>query len=190
MTSRRLATTTVATLTLLAMLVAGCGRQEPTPVAESGSTVAAGPPPTPSSTKVTAPPGPKLKSTPACVAFSRFKLTQLGVSSARPEDRDRLIEVMNQQANDTREQLPQFAEAINQQVLTLRKTIAGTVTDDDKAKNQKAQDQLGGWYQQTCLEDPSGATPTTAASASTTTPSVPKSTTTTAAQRTTTTTKR
>ncbi|MFN8041385.1 MAG: hypothetical protein U0Q07_19365 [Acidimicrobiales bacterium] len=186
MNPRRLATTTVTSVVLLAVLLSGCGRQEPTPVAESGGAAASGPPPTPSSTKPTAPPGPKLKSTPACVAFSRFKLTQLGVSTARPEDRDRLIEVMNQQANDTRAQLPQFAEAINQQVLTLRKTIAGTVTDEDKAKNQQAQDQLGAWYQQTCLEDPTGATTT----APTSTAAPAKSTTTVAPPKTTTTTKR
>lgn len=186
MTPRRLATTTVTAVVLLAVLITGCGRQESTPVADAGSVPASGPPPTPATTKATAPPGPKLKSTPACVAFSRFKLTQLGVSTARPEDRDRLIDLMNQQANETRAELPQFSEAINQQVLTLRKTVAGTVTAEDKAKNQQAQDQLGEWYQQNCLEQPGGASTTTSVAGPTTTKAAAQTTTTAPARSTTT----
>lgn len=178
----RIAGVVVGGVALASLAMTGCGRTGQADVAENGAP-SSGPPAPPSSAAATsttkATPTTKVKATPQCAAVSRFKLAQLGASMAPKDKQQQLIDVMNTQSNELRTQLPQFGDAVNQQVLAVRKTIAGTITDEDKRNDRVAQDQIGTWFKDNCIESATGgAAPTTAPAAPTTTAKPGASTTT------------
>lgn len=169
-TRARMAGAMVGAAMAVALVAGGCGRTGQADVADNGP-ASSGPPPPKASTAppTSATPTSRVKATPQCAAISRFKLAQLGATMAPKDKQQQLIDVMNTQSNELRTQLPQFSDAVNQQVLAVRKTLAGTITDEDKRKDKEAQDALGAWFKDNCIEMVGGAsTPTTAAGAPTT----------------------
>lgn len=128
---------------------------EPATAADSGTDA---PPPTSTTTSSPRSTTPAFRSSPACDAFARYKLAELTLGTGTDEQKRLAVEAIANAFDDLRQLLPQYRTELDQQYDLLRRSLAGTATDADRAGARKALVELDTWYRATCLEPASTTT--------------------------------
>ncbi len=149
----------VATGTTLVACTSGGGTPEAAPVTAPATDDEA-PPPT--STTSTPPKGttPAFRSSPACDAFARYKLAELILGTGTDDQKRLAVEAIATAYDDLRQDLPQYQAELGQQYDVLRRSLAGTATDADRAAARTSLRELDAWYRTTCLEPTTTSTVT------------------------------